>query len=72
MATSFYLEMFTFSVVYFSTDNGDIHYWIGLGHPVTRLPVFFMGICAGLLCVRIQNGDIHALNGKKYKDYLKI
>ena len=71
MALSFYLEMLIFYVVMASTENKDIQYWIGLGHPVSRLPVFFMGICAGLLCVRIQNGDIHALNSKGYKGYLK-
>ena len=62
--------MLIFSVVMNSTDDRNIQYWIGLGHPVSRLPVFFMGICAGLLCVRIQNGDIHALSSKVYRSYV--
>ena len=75
MALSFYLEILTFLMVTALTSDGEIIYWIGLSHPITRLPVFIMGICAGLLCVRIQNGDIHALDSKKYllcKEFLCI
>ena len=37
-------------------------YWISTAHPLSRIPVFFMGICAGVLCVRIQQGSLEALN----------
>ena len=39
-------------------------YWISTAHPLSRIPVFFMGICAGVLCVRIQQGSLEALNCK--------
>ena len=43
-------------------------YWISTAHPLSRIPVFFMGICAGALCVRIQQGSLEALNCKfQYK-----
>ena len=35
-------------------------YWLATAHPIIRLPVFFMGVCAGELCIRIQQGDIDA------------
>ena len=31
-----------------------------------RLPVFIMGVCAGVLCVRLQRGDMKALDCKFY------
>ena len=30
-------------------------------HPIIRLPVFLMGVFAGVLCIRIQQGDYDAL-----------
>ena len=66
MATSFFLEI----VLGFSIAGlvgiflGGKTYWWSTTHPLSRLPVFFMGICAGVLCVRIQNGDLDALNRK--------
>ena len=38
--------------------------WLAKAHPISRLPVFFMGVCAGILCNRIQNGDFDALESK--------
>ena len=29
-------------------------YWPTTAHPFMRLPVFVMGVCAGVLCVRLQ------------------
>ena len=29
-------------------------YWPTTAHPFFRLPVFAMGVCAGVLCVRLQ------------------
>ena len=42
--------------------NSTFTYFLATAHPLTRLPVFFMGICAGILCIRIQNKDFDALN----------
>ena len=39
-------------------------YWLATAFPILRLPVFFMGVCAGILCNRIQNGDFDALESK--------
>ncbi len=39
-------------------------YWVAIAHPLTRLPVFFMGISAGILCNRLRQKDTdqdHAL-----------
>ena len=41
---------------------------MGTAHPVIRLPVFFMGISAGVLCVRIQEGDLDAFLSKIKKN----
>ena len=46
---------------YYTTEGA---YWFSTAHPISRLPVFFMGVCAGVLCVRIQTGDLDALNRK--------
>ena len=37
-------------------------YWFSIAHPLSRIPVFFMGVCAGVLCVRIQEQDFDAMN----------
>ena len=71
MALAFYMEIFIYLMVTFLTPgpwapDGLIEYWFGLGHPISRLPVFLMGVCAGLLCVRIKNGDNSAINSKEY------
>ena len=44
--------------------GGEANYWLATGHPLTRLPIFFMGICAGVICIRIQTGDLDALTRK--------
>ena len=65
MATSFFLEIVLgFSIAGLANFLGGKAYWWSTAHPLSRLPVFFMGICAGVLCVRIQNGDLDALNRK--------
>ena len=38
--------------------------WLITAHPLTRIPVFFMGMCAGVLCLRIQNQDLQAMQCK--------
>ena len=40
-------------------------YWISTAHPISRIPVFFMGVCAGVLCMRIKEQDYEALNCKE-------
>merc|ERR1740123_1826278 len=37
-----------------------LNYWLTTQHPVIRLPVFFMGICVGILCTRSKQGDFDA------------
>ena len=66
MASSFYLEIVVgFSISGLATlISPDGAYWFSTAHPISRLPVFFMGVCAGVLCVRIQTGDLEALNRK--------
>ena len=66
MASSFFLEIVVgFSISGLATlISPDGAYWFSTAHPISRLPVFFMGVCAGVLCVRIQTGDLEALNRK--------
>ena len=65
MALAFYLEIAIAIAIAMYLQSTPLNYWLAFGHPLSRLPVFFMGICAGLLCVRIQNGDVDAINSKK-------
>ena len=68
MALSFYFEVFIgAAIMIMPIDHLSSHhmpyllnYWLATQHPVSRVPVFFMGICAGILCVRIQQGDLDA------------
>ena len=66
MALSFWLEIIVGWVLLDWLDflDPDKNYWYATAHPFSRLPVFFMGVCAGVLCVRIQNGDLDALRCK--------
>ena len=54
MALSYYIQIIISVIGY----GG--HIWLGYANPMIRLPVFFMGVCAGVLCIRIQRGDIDA------------
>ena len=75
MALSFYLQFTIASLTSFITPGDDLthlDYWVAFCHPVSRLPVFFMGICAGLLCVRIKEGDLNAINGKMRKQFKRM
>ena len=68
MALSFYFEVFIgASIMILPIDHLNSHfmpyllnYWLATQHPVSRILVFFMGICAGVLCLRIQQGDLDA------------
>ena len=68
MAMSFFLEFILALIIQLLQLDGlldyQASYWLATAHPLSRLPVFFMGICAGVLCIRIQNGDLDALNRK--------
>ena len=65
MALSFYFQVIL-SCLVFTVGPWDFmtKYWIGTAHPLLRLPVFFMGVCAGVLCIRIQQGDLDAFHSK--------
>ena len=67
MALSFWLEITVGWILLDMLElvTHDKAYWFATAHPFSRLPVFFMGICAGVLCVRIQSGDLDALRCKQ-------
>ena len=71
MALSFWFEIIVGWVLLDLLEflDYDKNYWYATAHPFSRLPVFFMGICAGVLCVRIQNGNLDALRCK-YNNFL--
>ena len=67
MALAFYSNIIVGVIIVFITpgsprDPTDYDYWLIIAHPISRLPVFLMGIFAGVLCTRIQEGDTSALN----------
>ena len=47
----------------FLVPNSGLGYWISTVHPLSRLPVFLMGIFAGILCIRINEGDENPVLG---------
>ena len=51
----YYFENILGFLIMVLVPNPGLAYWIATAHPMTRLPVFFMGICAGVICNRIQN-----------------
>ena len=67
IASSFYIQLLLSSLI-FQVPNDVVKQLIGTAHPVIRLPVFFMGICAGVLCVRIQEGNLDAFLSKILKN----
>ena len=67
MALAFYFNIVVGVIILFITpgspgDPTDYDYWLIIAHPISRLPVFLMGIFAGVLCTHIQEGDTSALN----------
>ena len=50
--------------IYADGIGNNLNYWIATANPFTRIPVFFMGVVAGVLCIRIQDGDIDALSSE--------
>ena len=68
MAGSFYLQVVLCCLIFtIAPIDGAAKYWIGTAHPIFRVPVFFMGVCAGVLCIRIQQGDFDAYYSKEIK-----
>ena len=67
MGLAFYSQLVIVVIVILDipgTDHTGLDHWLIAWYPLSRLPMFFMGICAGLLCVRIQEGDLDAINSK--------
>ena len=65
MAFSFYLECILGNWFLFGLlPHFERAYWISTAHPISRIPVFFMGVCAGVLCMRIKEQDYDAMNCK--------
>ena len=57
MVLSFWLQMIFGVAINFLSYSGIVvfdSYWPTTAHPLFRLPVFVMGVCAGVLCVRLQ------------------
>ena len=53
----FYLECCIGFMIMLLVPNSGLGYWISTVHPLSRLPVFLKGIFAGVLCIRINEGD---------------
>ena len=70
MALSYYIQ------IIISVLGYGGHIWLGYANPMIRLPVFFMGICAGVFCIRIQQGDVDAFHSMcihdKYRNSLVL
>ena len=70
MALSYYMQ------IIISVLGYGGHIWLGYANPIIRLPVFFMGVCAGVLCIRIQQGDVDAFHSMyihdKYRNSLVL
>ena len=66
MAVSFYFEIAIGMVLMFCLE-GESGYWVVTAWPITRLPVFVMGVCAGVICNRIKSGNADALESKRIK-----
>ena len=64
MAMAYYFEVAVGMILMFCLE-GEAGYWVVTAWPVTRLPLFFMGICAGLICNRIRSGNVDALECKR-------
>ena len=61
MAMAFYLQAFVGMFLYhIAPQFANFNYWVATAHPLSRIPVFFMGVCAGVLCTRIQLEDAEA------------
>ena len=58
----FYQEAIIGFLIMLVMPNSGYAYWIATAHPISRLPVFFMGICAGVLCVRIRDENLEENN----------
>ena len=67
MALAFYFELFLGMGILFGMKEDEsylVRYFLATAWPPVRLPVFFMGVCAGVICTRIQSGDTTALESK--------
>ena len=67
MALAYYFEIAVGMVLMLCLD-GEAGYWLVTAWPITRLPVFFIGICAGLICNRIRTGNVDALDCKRIEN----
>ena len=63
MALAFYFELVLGMGIMFGMSRDEPN-WSATSWPPLRLPVFFMGVCAGVICTRIQSGDTTALESK--------
>lgn len=66
LAGAFYLQLTIGFLLMFLIPKqfGLLYYWFSTAHPLSRIPVFFMGVCAGILSLRIKDGDLDALKSK--------
>ncbi len=69
----FYAQMVMgFAIFTFMPELGYFYepkLWLATAHPLTRLPIFAMGVFAGILALRLQNGEIGHDSCKKHIPY---
>ena len=67
MALSYYIQLIIGVGLVISFEYGHViwsSYWWATGWPISRFPVFLMGVWAGLLCQRMMAGDQDAVHSK--------
>lgn len=68
MTFSHYLQLFVGITLYNcvpKVGQMELNFWLATAHPLSRLPVFFMGICSAILVMRWKSGNVDALQGKQ-------
>ena len=67
MPFTFYLSIFLGAWIPTLLSYGFTYpagYFTSIAHPLSRLSLFWIGVYAGVLCVRIQDGDMDALDSR--------
>ena len=60
MALTFYFYGYVSIQIFMYREWDKFGYSLATKHPIFTTPVFFMGVLAGVLCTRIQQGDFDA------------
>jgi hypothetical protein len=51
------IGILTFAVFYWGFDQGTLGFLFATTHPLTRMFVFFMGVCSGLVMLQSPTND---------------